>query len=101
MALYARQGKLIAKQGQRDALAAILLADETGLASMPGCRVYLVMAGEQEPDVVYVTEVWDSKEAHRASLALPGVKAAIARATPLMAGGDGTELTYLGGLGPD
>jgi quinol monooxygenase YgiN len=100
MPLYARQGKLVARPGQRDALAAILLAQEAGLSTMPGCRLYLVFAADEEPDVLHVTELWDSAEAHRASLDLPGVRAAIERARPLLAGAEGAELRYLGGLGP-
>lgn len=90
-------GKMIAKPGQRDALAAILL--ENG-AAMPGCRLYLVSADAADADALWVTEVWDSKDAHTASLSLPAVKDAIARGRPLIAGfGDWTELRPLGGIG--
>jgi len=101
MGLYGRQGRLVARPGQRDALAKILLEDETGLQAMPGCRLYLVFASEKEPDALLITELWETEEAHKASLALPGVKAAIARALPLIAGGDGEGLTLLGGRVPD
>lgn len=99
MALYCRQGKLIATPGQRDALAALLLEDETALSAMPGCRLYLVFVSAEEPDAVLVTEAWDSAEAHRASLQLPSVAAAIEKAMPLIAGGSGGEVTLLGGIG--
>lgn len=96
---YARQGKLIANPGQRDALAAILLDDKAGLATMPGCRLYLVFATESEPDALLVTEVWDNADAHQASLSLPAVAATIARARPLLAGAEGEAMTLLGGVG--
>ena len=47
-----------------------------------------------------MTEVWDSKESHQASLELPAVKAAIDRARPLIAGfGDYVVTEPIGGLG--
>jgi quinol monooxygenase YgiN len=96
---YARQGKLVASPGQRDALAAVMLDEKAGLAAMPGCQLYLVMASEREPDALLVTELWDSAEAHRASLSLPGVTETIARARPLLERVEGEELIFLGGTG--
>ena len=76
-------GRLGAKPGRRDELLAIL--EETGQAvMMPGCRLYLVAVDETDPDGVWVTEVWQSEEAHVASLQLETVKRQIARARPLL-----------------
>ena len=79
---YGMIGKITAKAGQRDALAAVLAA---GTGAMPGNRAYLVAKDLKQADVLWVTEAWDSRDAHRASLALPAVKAAIARGLPLIA----------------
>jgi quinol monooxygenase YgiN len=38
------------------------------------------------PDAIWITEVWDSRESHAASLRLPAVRAAIAKARPIIAG---------------
>ena len=47
-----------------------------------------------------VTEAWDSKQHHDASLGLPQVQAAIAKARPLIAGFDtGAETEPVGGIG--
>lgn len=90
-------GKMTAATGQRDALAAILLE---GLADMPGCLSYVVAEDPAEPDALWITEVWDSAESHRASLALPQVQAAIARARPIIAGfSDRHETRPIGGVG--
>jgi quinol monooxygenase YgiN len=52
------------------------------------------------PDALWVTEVWVSRDAHRASLQLPEVQAAIAKGRPLIAGFDSrAETTVLGGIG--
>ena len=75
-------GSMKAVAGSRDELAAIL----AGLESMPGCLSYVVALDPADPDGVWVTEVWESAEAHRASLELPEVRGAIARGRPLIAG---------------
>lgn len=99
MTLYARQGKLVAQPGQRDALAALMLNERTGLASMPGCRLYLLLADAREPDALLVTELWESADAHRASLSLPGVAETIAQARPLIERIEGDDLIFIGGTG--
>lgn len=95
--MYGLIGRMTAIPGQRDALAEILL---TGMNAMPGCLSYVVARDPAEPDALWVTEVWESAEHHRASLALPSVQAAIARGRPLIAGfSDRRELEVLGGWG--
>jgi quinol monooxygenase YgiN len=95
--MYGLIGKMTATPGQRDALAAILLE---GVESMPGCLSYVVATDPADPDAVWITEVWDSAESHRASLTLPSVQAAIAKGRPLIAGiGDHVETAPLGGHG--
>ena len=76
-------GRLGAQSGRRDELLAIL-ADDGSSEPMPGCRLYLVAVDESDPDGVWVTEVWESEEDHRASLQLPRVRDQIARAMPLI-----------------
>ncbi|KRV48207.1 hypothetical protein AQ490_25725 [Wenjunlia vitaminophila] len=65
-----------------------------------GCQAYVVNVSPQEPDTVWVTEIWRSAEDHEASLAARGVRELVERATPLLAGPpERTELTPLGGAG--
>ncbi|GAA4781128.1 putative quinol monooxygenase [Lysobacter hankyongensis] len=78
-------GKMKAAPGQRDALIAILLE---GISGMPGCLSYVVARDPADADAVWITEVWDSVEHHKASLSLPQVQAAIAKARPIIAGFD-------------
>lgn len=90
-------GKMTATPGQREALIAILLE---GTQAMPGCLSYIVARDAKEADAIWITEVWDSKDSHGASLTLPSVKAAIAKARPLIAGfGSGTTTEPVGGVG--
>src|SRR5215831_11539840 len=60
--MYGRIGKIMAAFGQRDALAAILLASSQ---SMPGCLSYVIAADAADHDTLWITEVWDSAASHR------------------------------------
>jgi quinol monooxygenase YgiN len=67
---------------------------------MPGCLSYVVARDPGDPDVIWVSEAWDSAESHKASLKLPQVEAAIAKARPLIAGFDMSVPTEpVGGVG--
>ena len=95
--MYGMIGKITAAPGQRDALAKLLLS---GSADMPGCLSYVVSEDLNNPDALWVAEAWDSKDSHAASLKLPAVQAAIAKARPLIAGFDtAAELKPIGGIG--
>jgi quinol monooxygenase YgiN len=95
--MYGLIGKIKAVPGQRDALIAILV---TGVSGMPGCLSYIVAQDPIDADAIWVTEVWDSKESHNASLTLPSVQQAISLGRPLIAGfGDRFETTPVGGQG--
>jgi quinol monooxygenase YgiN len=95
--MYGLIGKMRAVTGQRDALIAILL---DGVSGMPGCLSYVVARDPGDGDAIWVTEVWDSQASHKASLALPAVREAIARGRPLIAGFDQhIETVPMGGHG--
>lgn len=83
-------GKMTATPGNRDSLIAILLE---GTRSMPGCLSYVIAKDDRDGDVIWVTEVWDSKESHEASLRLPPVRDAIAKGRPLIASLDAVAST--------
>jgi len=90
-------GKMTTKPGQRDAFISILLE---GVGSMPGCLSYVVAKDPNDPDGMWITEVWDSEASHTASLSLPAVRDAIARGRPLIAGfGERTITEPVGGHG--
>lgn len=95
--MYGLIGKIRAVSGERDALITIL-AD--GLRDMPGCLSYIVARDPSDVDALWVTEVWDSKSSHQASLELPSVQDAITRGRPLIAGFDERfETEPVGGAG--
>jgi len=90
-------GRMVTVPGQRDAMIAILLE---GTTAMPGCLNYIVAKDAADENAIWITEVWDNKANHDASLALPDVKAAIARGRPLIASfGPGSTTEPIGGVG--
>lgn len=80
--MYGLIGRFVAVEGQRDALIAALME---GIGGMPGCLSYVVARDPRDDASVWITEVWDSAASHKASLTLPAVREAIARAMPLIA----------------
>ena len=95
--MYGVMGKMSATPGSRDALIAILL-ERTN--AMPGCLSYVVAMDAADADAIWITEIWDSRDSHRASLRLPRVREAIALARPLIAGFEsGVETVPVGGVG--
>jgi quinol monooxygenase YgiN len=96
-AMHGLIGSMIATQGQREALVGYLLE---GLRDMPGNLSYIVAKDPVHPEKLWITEVWDSPESHMASLKLPQVQAAIAKARPIIAKmGDRQETVPVGGVG--
>lgn len=88
-------GKMRARQ--RETLLKILLGS-TG--AMPGCLSYVVAKNPADPDAIWITEVWTDQASHKASLSLPEVQDAIAKARPLIAGFDSSTPTEpVGGVG--
>jgi len=82
---FANVGTLGAVSGKRDELIALLTARNAALQPV-GCLAYEVGANDNEPDTVFVMELWESEKAHQSSLELPEVQAAIAAAMPLLSG---------------
>lgn len=80
--MYGLITKIIATTGKRDTLIEILL---TASSSMSGCLSYVVARDKTDAHALWVTEVWQSQEAHQASLALPSVQEAISQGRPLIA----------------
>ena len=80
---YGLIGQMLSAPGKREELVAILTQ---ATADMPGCLSYIVALDSGNPDALWITEVWDSRESHAASLKLPAVRAAIAKARPLITG---------------
>ncbi|MCA9915318.1 MAG: antibiotic biosynthesis monooxygenase [Anaerolineae bacterium] len=100
MAAFAMCGKMTAQAGQRDALLDILSAAADLMRNVEGCQAYIVYKDADDEDAIWVTELWDSKEAHDESLKAENVRALIGQAMPLLAGSpEGATLIPVTGKG--
>jgi len=82
---FASIGTMGVKPGMRDAVIDILIRKNPAMGNI-GCLSYEVGGRDDDPDTVYVAEIWESEEAHDASLELDEVKAAISEAMPMLTG---------------
>jgi len=95
--MYGLIGKMLATPGNREKLLDTML---NGMSEMPGCLSYVIARDADDVDALWITEAWESAEAHKASLSLPAVQATIGVARPLIAGfGERFETEPVGGIG--
>ena len=95
--MYGLIGRMKVAPGQRGAVIQLLL---DGTRAMPGCLSYVVAEDPTDPDAIWITEAWESKESHQGSLQLPAVQQAIASARPHITGfAEHFETVPVGGVG--
>ena len=82
---FANVGTIGTLTGKRDDLVAHLTARSDLLRTL-GCRLYEVGVNDEQPNTVFVMELWDSADAHRVSLQRPEVQESISRARPWLSG---------------
>ena len=100
MGRFGLVGSFRAHPEQGEALAGLLLQAADALASNPDCELYLISRAAEDPELVWVTEVWASRDAHAASLEHERIRGLVAQARPLIADlGQRYELKPLGGKG--
>jgi quinol monooxygenase YgiN len=91
---------MVALPGQGEALAATLLRVADGLRAAPGCELYVINASTDEPDTVWVTEVWADETASDNALSSDLGEVGIGEVVELLAGPpELVDLTPLGGPG--
>jgi quinol monooxygenase YgiN len=79
-------GRFTIQEGDRDTMVEILLEAAESMKHLDDCEIYLVSVSENEPNTVYVYEVWSDEDAHQASLKLEATQTLIRRAKPLITG---------------
>lgn len=82
---FANVGTLGVVAGRRDELVRHLTRRSEALRDA-GCLAYEVGIDDEQPDTVFVVELWRDQAAHQASLSLPEVQESIAAARPLLSG---------------
>jgi quinol monooxygenase YgiN len=96
--MYGLVSKFRTAPGRRAELAALMLPKPGEV--LPGCFSFVVANDPGDPDLIWITEVWESAAAHKASLELPQVKASIAKGMPLITDFElHVETDVLGGIG--
>jgi quinol monooxygenase YgiN len=96
---YGYIGSMKVKPGHRAEVVALLVAGADSLRKA-GCDLCVVTESATDEDTVWVSEVWESKEHHDASLQLPEVEASIGKVMPLLTGEFTRQETHVaGGLG--
>ena len=98
---FGLHGSLKAIEGKGSQLAGLLLKASEILASVTGCQLYVISIDAEDKDIIWVTEVWDSKENHTNSLQDERIRLIIGEAMPLLDGmpTGGKSLKVIGGLG--
>jgi len=95
----ARYGKSKAKPGRDGELARMLLDTAERMSSEPACELYLVNRQADDPDTVWVTELWRSREdLDRVIAGLRG-SADVAAVMEIVDDFEVIELELLGGVG--
>ena len=90
-------GKLSTVDGKREALIDILLA---GTQNMPGCIQYIISKDLSDETAIWISEIWESEDAHKTSLTLPAVQDAISKGRAFIAGMEHVAKTKpVGGTG--
>ena len=92
--------KFTLQEGKRDTMVEILLEAAQSMKEVEGCEIYIVNISENEPNAVYVYEVWRDEKAHQASLTLKASQTVINRAKPIISGIERiSTLKAIGGKG--
>jgi len=95
--MYGMIGKMNTAAGKRAEVIGLLLQ---AVGTMPGCLSYIVAQDPADENGIWITEVWDGKDSHDASLSMPEVRKAIAAARPMITGFSSQVITTpIGGYG--
>ena len=76
--------KFTTKEGDRERLIELLLRAAASMDTVQGSQMYIVNKDMKDASATWVTEIWDSSEAHAASLGTEGAEELIGKALPLL-----------------
>lgn len=100
MSRVARPGKAVARPGNGEELARLLLEAARELDHDPGCELYLINHQADDPDLIWVTELWRSQADLDASIERIRGSDRVAASMALVESWEMVELEPLGGKGP-
>jgi quinol monooxygenase YgiN len=92
--------RLTARPGQRQRLVEILLESGKLFDDNPACLLYLVGESVDDPNLVWVLDLWTSQQAHAEALEAPELRPFVEQAMPLLEGApEQLEVRPAGGKG--
>lgn len=92
-------GSLQTKPGYRDEVIAILLSFDESLRAA-GCSLFAVGVSDSDPDTIFGSEIWESREHHDRWRDSPKVQNAMSKAMPMLTGeATAKDMTIVGGVG--
>jgi quinol monooxygenase YgiN len=98
---YALINKLTAKPGKRQEVIDLMLEAGAPFDHNPSCLLYLVSTDKEDPDVIWVQDLWTDRADHEAAMATEEMSAQVKRSVPLLAGmPEQIEVEPVGGKGP-
>jgi quinol monooxygenase YgiN len=83
---YALVNRVTAKPGQRQQVIDILVESGTLFDDNPACLLYLVSESVDDPNLIWVVDLWRSKNEHVEALKAPEMRPFVERAMPLLEG---------------
>jgi quinol monooxygenase YgiN len=84
--MFALLNRLTAKPGQRDRVVEILLESGKLFDENPACRMYLVAESGDDPNLIWVADLWTSEEEHADALKAPELRPFVEACLPLLEG---------------
>lgn len=78
--------KLTAKPGKREQVVQILIESERIFDDNPACQMYLVTESTEDPEVIWVIDLWSNAEEHSEALKAPELKPFVQEAMGLLEG---------------
>ncbi|WP_166805799.1 putative quinol monooxygenase [Jeotgalibacillus sp. R-1-5s-1] len=86
MTLYGGYGKIVAEKGKREELAALLTEASRNMVKNKECEIFSVSTSDEDPDAVFVYEVWASEDAHKKSLNMDVTRTLVSKTLPIITG---------------
>ena len=97
---YALINKLTAKPGKRDEVIELILESSKPFKDNPSCLFSLVYKDTEDPNIIWVEDVWTNKDDHTKALAQPELRPYIEKTIPLLEGKpEQHEIELAGGKG--
>ena len=86
MSKFSLLNKFIVQEDKEEEMVDILLEAAKSMENLAECEIYLVNISDNEPNSVYVYEVWADESSHQASLNLEVTQKLISQAKPIITG---------------